>query len=266
MGRESESRTPSPNYAYSLRENFPEKGGEMNPIRIVAVGLALMLFPAAARAACATDQDCYTGLICAAGRCHLPAEAGSHAAGGSADTGWARGGGVVGFIGAAAVLSLALASEGMRARAASDTYNPHHEWTSDWTASVSLGGTSVVVNVIMAPIAFAGGRATRQHTGVRGLMGLRIGGWVLYGVSIVVGASIIPLAPAGMRPPPALIASSGILGATGLVLFGADGIKTYHQALARSGGSALEVGPVVAPIMAPDGSARGGLLGIAGRF
>ncbi len=87
------------------------------------------------------------------------------------DPGWSQSAAAVGFVNAAAVLILGLASE---------------LTLPNLVPALPIGTTALVFHIVSVPIIDAGDRATRARTSVRGVPGLRIAAWVFYGTAIAV--------------------------------------------------------------------------------
>lgn len=133
--------------------------------------------------------------------------------------GWALAGSIVGFAMTAPILALGLASEIIAYPGCPEI------------PSLPLGATAFVLHVAAAPIAFAGGKSTRRATGVRGLLPLRIIGWIAYGLTAVDGFALIGIGAAGDPPvPEGLIGSVVALSLITTVAMSADSLLIWKQA------------------------------------
>lgn len=210
----------------------------MNRVRgFVAVtsAFATLVAPMSALAQCKADVDCKGNRICEGGTCVDPndraperkveetddgvtvtysgrAEAPPPVMG--ASTGWALPAGIIGFIGAAAVLSLAVGSE---------------LTSEDQIPSLPLGAAATVLVAALGPVTFAGAKSARSET-VTGLLGMRIVGWVTYGVSLANALVLLLFGVVEVTPPDGYITAVGVLGALSLTSFAIDAVAGYSEA------------------------------------
>ena len=189
--------------------------------------------------------------------------------------GWGRGGAIVGFVGAAMAIGFAAGAE--------STIGKHELGTT-----IALGSVALASLLVMAPISAAGGSSERSGTGATGLLGLRITGWILYGLTAADGAGLIAMGAAGVSIPHGPSIAAGVLGMASLIMFAADDLVSRSEAQAQSqqpmlpehAGADLElrqslmqrpttprlvVAPFLTPVRLADG-ATGGLLGVVGAF
>jgi hypothetical protein len=68
--------------------------------------------------------------------------------------------------------------------------------------SLPLGATATVLFAAAVPVIMAGGRSARRHGCVRGNLGLRVGGWVVYGLALADAAILVALGANEIEPPP----------------------------------------------------------------
>ena len=103
--------------------------------------------------------------------------------------------------------------------------------TNNMVPALPLAACSQLVTEISIPIV-AGGGSSSRHGRAKGILGLRIGGWISYGVSI--GAIFISMAGLGIGanepPPPALILVDGIISASSCLMLLEDAIVSNSQA------------------------------------
>jgi hypothetical protein len=145
------------------------------------------------------------------------------ASGGNAEgsqwTGWGNGAGVAGLVFSPVILGLSIGSTIARSQ------------SEDAVPSAPLGITSQVLCDIAVPVVAAGGSSSR-HTGARGILGLRIPGWIAFGLSNAFLAVIVGIsAGGGGAPPPAVLLTDGILSTTSCVLLSTDALVSKSQAL-----------------------------------
>jgi len=123
-----------------------------------------------------------------------------------ADPGWAAGAATYGIISGAAVLALAIGAEATKA---------------DVIPAAPLGGVATALFAASVPIVAIGGSSARNHPAVNGSTGLRIAGWIAYGVALADAAYL--LSQVGQsEPADGLILSVGLLGAASMACFVID--------------------------------------------
>lgn len=176
------------------------------------------------------DQDCSAFVFC------------QGAGTGYTGMGWGLGAGIFGFAITAPIVALGLASE-------IEQYPGCPE-----LPSLPLGASALILHIASAPIVFAGGQSTRRAAGVRGILALRIIGWIAYGLTVVDGIVLVTLGALPDVPLP-----DGVIGSvTGLALatmlaMSADTIVSWKQARKKSQ-TALEKSPhevALFPLLAP---------------
>jgi hypothetical protein len=227
---------------------------------------------------CWTDLDCAGDRICVDGECRFPAEAPPQRAPAPAPQpqviyqvppqviyqapprtlteGWAREAAVTGFVTGGVTLVLAGASEATR---------------ENQIPSLPIGGVATLVFAVSTPIVASGGGSARDGADVEGSAGMRVTGWVLYGLGLANALSLIALGASEIEPPPGTILATGAIGAASQFLMAGDALRSHRQARARiDAQQAVGAAPTsgLAPLLAPisaDGRA-GGVLSVAGRF
>lgn len=200
---------------------------------IVAVtsAFATLVAPMSGLAQCKADVDCKGKRICEEGTCVDPNDrdaapeetddgvtvtysGGASSPPPAAATGWALPAGIIGFVGAVGVLGLAVGSE---------------LTSDDQIPSLPLGAAATVLVAALGPVTFAGGRSARSPA-VTGLLGLRIVGWVSYGVCLVNALALLLLGVIDVEPPDGYIAAVGVLGTLSLTSFAIDAVAGYSEA------------------------------------
>ncbi len=212
----------------------------------VIVLSALLVLPAYARAQCRSDAECKGDRICVGGVCQAPASPVPPAAAAPAPrtgepqgAGWASTAGALGIASAAAVLSLAIGAEVTK---------------EDQIPAIPLGGAATLILAAMGPVV-AGGAASAQGPGVPGNPGLRIAGWVFYGISLADALVLIALGVSEVQPPDGLTTSVGLIGAGALSFFAADAFTSASQAEDAARQGAATVAPALGTAVGSDGSA-----------
>jgi hypothetical protein len=131
-----------------------------------------------------------------------------------ASPGWAKGAAVYGIVAGAVALGLTIGAENTK----SHTY-----------PAAPLGGAATGLFALSLPIVAIGGASARDNPLVVGSPGLRIWGWIGYGLAIADAAYL--LSYVGKREPAdGAILSVGLGGATSLTLFIIDAFMSASQA------------------------------------
>jgi hypothetical protein len=227
---------------------------------IIVVTL-LIVKPLVAAPTCHSDSDCPGELLCQAGECWpegappppRPQPQPQPFALGvgptlprlTNDPGWSMGAGVYGIIASTLFMGLAIGSEVTR----------DHQ-----VPSLPLGSMATLVHIASVPIVAAGGASARRGGG-RGVLGLRVAGWVLYGLTLVDACALIALGVMKQEPPAGVISAAGVLGMTSGVFMSVDALVAHAQAgdHGRREGAAR-----VAPSFAV--TRDGGVVGVVGTF
>jgi hypothetical protein len=177
---------------------------------------------------CTRDVECKGERVCINGECVEPAvKSNAIATSGSSETsdnngsaGWAFGAAITGYVCAPIILGLGISS------AATTGEDP----------SLALGISAFSVGVVALPIISVGGLSARSGTKARGAPGLRIPGYIAYGLALANGAVLVGLGIADVTMPAAPIITCSVLGAAGCVLMATDALisgrqtkKTYSQ-------------------------------------
>ena len=209
-------------------------------------------------AGCTKDTDCKGTRICEEGIC---VEGGALPAPPSEDvrprhtrrgSGWGRGAGILGYVGAGAALLLAAGSEFTKA---------------EQIPSLPLGVAATGLIAALGPVVFSGGASSRRALESDGIMGMRIAGWIAYGLSLTNAVGLVALGVAEIEPVDGLILITGAVGSAGLLMLALDAAASA-AGVERAGVStrAEDVAfvPFVAPIARDEGT--GGVLGLAGAF
>jgi uncharacterized membrane protein YgdD (TMEM256/DUF423 family) len=158
------------------------------------------------------------------------------------DPGWAAGAATYGIISGVAVLGLAIASEATK---------------EDTIPSAPLGGVATALFAASVPVVATGGSSARGNPAVTGSLGLRIAGWISYGVALADAAYL--LSQVGQKTlDDGLILSVGLLGTASMACFVVDARLSASQATRlmnlESGGQARSRRPAggLAPLVLRD--------------
>jgi hypothetical protein len=172
------------------------------------------------------------------------------------DDGWALGGGIAGLITTIPVTVLStLAMVNI----------------DDNVPAIPFGGTALGFVMSTGPVVHAAGASARNRAGVKGLLGLRIPAWILYGLTIGVGVSLLVVGVAHGSIYMWQIATAMGMGDLSLALFSADALVARSQVRQRMGARSpsraapMALAPVVAPFNSHTGTA-GGVIGLGGAF
>jgi hypothetical protein len=95
---------------------------------------------------------------------------------------------------------------------------------------VPAGSVAILATGVMVPVVAAGGTSARKSPGVIGSPGLRLTGWIFYGLAIADGLALLGLAISDADIPPAVTASVGLLGTTSAVFMSLDAFESGKQA------------------------------------
>jgi len=161
-----------------------------------------------------------------------------------ADPGWAAGAATYGIISGVAVLALAIGAEATKA---------------DEIPATPMGGVATALFAASVPIVAIGGSSARTHPAVTGSLGLRIAGWISYGVALADAAYLLSQSGKS-EPDDGLILSVGLLGAASMACFVVDARISAAQATSLAGpqgyarAQPLVRGGVLAPVLLRDPS------------
>jgi hypothetical protein len=238
--------------------------GAMVGQRLVAVlaAYAVLMSPLLANAQCKADVDCKGDRVCEGGQCvdpktKLPEEEPPRKVDddgvkvtisdrGYEDTdnptNWALPAGIIGIIGMAAVLGLGIASEITK---------------EDNIPSIPLGAGATVLVAAIGPVEFAGGASARRASGAGGVAGLRIAGWVAYGVSLALALYLIAFGLLDNTPFDGLITTTSGIGALSLLFFAIDDFVSYSEA---SDGAISMGAPFFSPVIGMARESGGGAI------
>jgi hypothetical protein len=272
----------------------PSSAGLGRTVSLVLAVVSGLVAPSSARAQCVSDMDCKGNRVCLEGVCQYPIEpaqprsgalappcrgrgcasrceppcgrglvcldSGECAYAGEVDlrpttraglrvsTGWAVGGGAIGIVTMgvlAGLVGTVLALFGSNAT----TY---------------IGIVATVVAAVGIPLAEGGAASARRSGEVRGLVGARITGWVLYGLTLVSAVVAIALGLAGGTVGAPVIIAMGALGITSALMMTLDAFASAREARNLSSPQASggpRHGPFV--VVAPSPSGRTGVTGFA---
>jgi len=132
--------------------------------------------------------------------------------------GWALGAAVQGIIFSSLTLSLGMAAESYRSRQ---------------IPGLPLGIVTTLIFVIDTPLSAAGAASTRNQAGVAGMLGLRVTGWIAFGLAAVGAVALIGVGASNVEPPPGVVAVTTLLGTAGNLFLSIDGVVAWQQARAR---------------------------------
>jgi hypothetical protein len=155
---------------------------------------------------------------------------------------WAGAAGVIGLVGTTFVAAFSVGAA----------------FTTDLT-SVGLGAGAILTAALTGVLVTIGAGSARV-TGVRGLPGARIAGWILYALAMVTGAAMVVVGLVLTFPSPVILAVAA-LGCTGLILFSADAFASAAEAnqLPAPEPRARRSGPSVVPVLSAVKTTAGSL-------
>lgn len=171
--------------------------------------------------------------------------------------GWARAAGIIGLSSAGVGLAMTIAIFALTGSSAANIVG--------LMATAFLGA--------MVPITAAGAGSARGDPEVSGSVGLRIVGWISYGLSLAAAVVALSIAiAADVTIPEPIVGSIAAVGVGALICMAVDGFMSAGQAQAlneaRGLGSATRVryAPIAALVPSPRGGAPGFLAGVALAF
>jgi len=162
---------------------------------------------------------------------------------------------VYGIVSGLGVLGLAAASEATK---------------EDQVPSLPLGVGATVLVAVSGPVTAVGAASARRGGGVVGAQGVRIAGWIGYGLTLLDATTLIFLGLAEVEPIDGIILSVGLLGASSLACFSTDAFISASQANAAIAAAPpprlkLELTPAIGFMRTPRG-ALAPTLGMRGVF
>lgn len=105
----------------------------------------------------------------------------------------------------------------------------------DETVGLALGIPATLIGAITLPIVASGGKSARRSGNVVGNPGLRLAGWILYGLALGDAVVLIGLG-LGDSPAPAPVAGSvGLLGMASAIALGVDARNSAIEAELKAG-------------------------------
>ena len=270
---------------------------------IVAVLTAVtaMMFSLGAFAQCSTDIECKGDRICVSGECVSPQAPPAPTLGASEtqqnnitdpsihsyqnsppaytspyqlqqpqvvyrrplSRGWAIPGGALGVVFSGVALGLGIKSEIER----------------EDPISMAYGGAVLGVMGLWTPLVFAAAKSARNgDPRVRGVVGLRITGWVTYGLAWASGISLIAMGLAEVTPPPGYIAATVAIGVASILCMSIDAFVSGAQAgraIRQDAAAAAQHAEnkkqfqwtvAAAPVMNTSGNLSGASVGVVGVF
>ncbi|MCK5689329.1 hypothetical protein KAI87_08665 [Myxococcota bacterium] len=180
-----------------------------------------LLLSASANAQCTKDIECKGDRICVEGKCSAPA----YSSPGQSqffnpnqkiDAGWAQQGGYVGLVLAAIAIPLGLMS---------------WDTNGDTLVSGGFGMGATLIAAIGGPLVFGAAKSARKNLAVTGIVGLRTGAWITYGVTLLAAGNLLVSGVIlDQRVDSGWILLTTAMGATSLVMFSAESFTCASQA------------------------------------
>ena len=230
----------------------------------VVTAMGVSLAPVVAKAGCANDMDCKGDRVCEEGVCVDPApdmqpqpdpeslRSRATQAPQGTDAGWNRGAAIVGIV--SAVLILAFGSVSIYFNE-----NPIDEEELN-VGSLAAGGVATLFAMALIPVAGVGANSGDVH----GPVGLRIAGWVGYGLTVINALALLGLGAADVDVSSGPIASTVLLGVLSSLCFTTSGFIATSRAEMASV-STPRILPVASAVRTPRGNAQP-TLGLAVTF
>ena len=211
----------------------------------------------------ACNPACAPGQVCQNGQClatqtgaglqlQQPTLGASMMMAGPADAGWANGAGIFGIV------SMVAVATGVIAIIAID----------DKDAGLPIGIVTTLYTAAAVPIIAAGAGSARNAPGVIGSPGLRTGGWIAFGLTILDAMILIGIAASDGDVEPPLTASVGALGEVAILFFTLDAFASASQAEAAGVALPVATEPTLSPFAGlaptPEGKGLSPVLGVRG--
>lgn len=194
----------------------------------------------------ACNPPCGAGTTCsAAATCEPDAPAEAADGGAERDGGYAIGAGVLGIVMAALTVGLHVVSD---------------VGVNNYWVDIGLGWGGIGLPFLTAPI-IGGGALSASGPGVTGIVPLRVGAWIAYGLYVIgaVGGAIYAADHSGAVPEELMI-TLAVAGVTTELAFAVDAIYTGAQA-----NEPVAAVPVASLVTSPNG-VTGAMLGALGRY
>lgn len=170
---------------------------------------------------------------------------------------WAVGGAITGFVAGGLTLLFGVASEATL-------------WTTDaeQIPALPLGSVATLIATVGVPVAAAGAKSARRATGVRGLRGARITGWVFYAVGLTNAVALIALGASEVTPFPGQITVGTLMLSSSSILMGVDALAGARESRVATSQRALTPPPLRLgyTTLRVGGAPVGGVATLAGRF
>jgi hypothetical protein len=138
----------------------------------------------------------------------------------------------------------------------------------DQIPSLPLGIGATVLTGVAGPVTAIGAASARKTGDVKGSSGLRITGWIAYGLTMADAMILIGMGLSEVEPADGLIVSVGLLGAASLSCFAADAFQSAAEANAKRAGAPaadLTLAPAVS-LVRTSGGVLTPTLGLRGGF
>ena len=273
--------------------------------------LSVLLMSSSAFAQCKTDVECKGDRICVAGECVSPQPAPSPAVSASEtpqaapdpyqyhqppppppppsaygnpyqlrepqvvyrrplSRGWAIPGGALGIVFSGVALGLGIKSE-------------IENEAGNGGSSMAFGAAATGILAVWTPVVFAAGKSARRSGDprVRGVAGLRVTGWVTYGLTLASAVVMLAMGLADVEVPDGYILVSTISGVASVLFMsidafvsGAQASRAIRQDAAAAQRAELNAKPqkqfqwavTAAPLMNTSGNHSGAAVGVVGLF
>ncbi len=223
-----------------------------------ALTAVMICTPMLAYAQCKSDLECKGDRVCVSGECRAPFGPPESSATASREMpGWALGGAILGFTSSGVVLALATGSAITNGNLA---------------PAMTLGGAATILFGVTTPLVSTASGSVRDGANVPGVLGLRIAGWVGYGLTLSNAVAALLLGALDNTVPTPLIVSLGLLAATDEVLFSVEALVARSQASgviehrAAAERAPLRVAPIFTVLPSRDHAPGGVSLELAGSF
>lgn len=129
------------------------------------------------------------------------------------NAGWARSAATLGYVAAPLVLISGIVADG----------------AGSFSTGIAVGATGTVILAVAVPVISAGGSSARRNSSAEGMPGMRMAGWVTYGLALADATTLIALAANDVDVPGVPI-SVGAIGAFSILAVSLDANASANQA------------------------------------
>ena len=109
----------------------------------------------------------------------------------------------------------------------------------------AIGAAATVIFGVTLPIVAASGSKLRDKSGVLGSPGLRLAGWIGYGLTMADAIIAVGIGASELEVPDGTVIAIGVLGSASLAMIASEVMATANQSEALLSGKKISIGPTV---------------------